>query len=83
MRDIGLARASDQTIWNYAKSHNMVIVSKDQDFRQMVITRGSPPQLIWVRLGNCRRVDMIAAFDLAWKDVQAKLYAGIPVAELR
>ena len=28
----GLERASDREIWNYAKSHDCVIVSKDEDF---------------------------------------------------
>lgn len=83
VRDVGLARASDHTIWDYAKLHNLVIVSKDQDFREMAILKGSPPQVIWVRLGNCRRIDLIAAFDRRWKAVLDTLAVGIPVAELR
>lgn len=83
VRDVGLARALDQTIWDYARSHNLVIVSKDRDFRDIAILKGSPPQVIWVRLGNCRRIDLIAAFDRSWKAVQETLARGIPVAELR
>lgn len=83
VRDVGLARATDQVIWDYAKSHNLVIVSKDEDFRQMAILQGSPPQVIWVRLGNCRRIDLFAAFDRGWQAVQTTLDNGIPLAELR
>lgn len=63
--------------------HSMVIVSKDQDFREMAILKGTPPQVIWVRLGNCRRTDLIAAFDRSWKSLHDTLALGVPVAELR
>jgi predicted nuclease of predicted toxin-antitoxin system len=83
VRDVGLARALDKTIWDYASSHDMVIVSKDRDFRDMAILRGSPPQVIWVRVANCRRIDLIAAFDLGLQSAKDTLLRGIPVAELR
>lgn len=83
VRDVGLTRALDQTIWDYARSHNLVIVSKDRDFRDMAILKGSPPQVIWVRVGNCRLADLIAAFDRGWISVRDRLARGIPVAELR
>lgn len=80
--DVGLASASDQTIWDYAKMHGMVIISKDQDFREMAILKGPPPQVIWVRLGNCRRTDLIAAFDRSCISLHDTLSLGIPLAEL-
>jgi predicted nuclease of predicted toxin-antitoxin system len=51
---LGLA-ASDTEIWEYAKSHGFTIVSKDSDFEQRALVFGSPPKVIWVRLGNCRK----------------------------
>lgn len=83
VRELGLDHAPDRTIWEYAKLHNMVIISKDQDFPAMANSRGTPPQVIWVRLGNCRRVDLIAAFDRRWKTMQDLLNAGLAVVELR
>jgi len=34
VKEVGLASASDTKIWNYAKQHGFVIVSKDTDFHQ-------------------------------------------------
>ncbi len=33
--------------------HELVIVSKDSDFRQLSFTFGHPPKVIWIRCGNC------------------------------
>lgn len=50
---LGLERASDQVVWQYAKTHGYVLVSKDTDFNDLVTLRGFPPKVIWLRLGNC------------------------------
>lgn len=59
----GLDRVSDQEIWDYAKVHQSVIVSKDEDFFHLSGTDASGPPLVWVRLGNCRNDVLFAAFD--------------------
>jgi predicted nuclease of predicted toxin-antitoxin system len=53
LRDCGLRGASDDRIWQYARDKGFAIVSKDSDFRQRSILRGSPPKVIWLRIGNC------------------------------
>ena len=58
VRDIGLARASDATIWDYARTHGLTILSKDSDFHQVSFLRGPPPQVIWIRRGNCSTADI-------------------------
>jgi predicted nuclease of predicted toxin-antitoxin system len=50
--DAGLLTASDQKIWDYARSNGFTIVSKDSDFADLVILRGHPPIVVWLRLGN-------------------------------
>ncbi|MDQ1557643.1 MAG: hypothetical protein QOD32_703 [Pyrinomonadaceae bacterium] len=52
-REVGLRDASDNIIWDYAKSHGFAIVSKDSDFQQRSLLYGSPPKFIWLRVGNC------------------------------
>ena len=52
-RLIGLARAADPEVWFYARTHGYVIVSKDNDYAELAILRGSPPKVVWLRLGNC------------------------------
>jgi predicted nuclease of predicted toxin-antitoxin system len=53
VREIGLRDADDSEIWEYAKTHNFAIVSKDSDFQQRSLLLGSPPKFIWLRVGNC------------------------------
>lgn len=51
--DLGLATASDVTVWNYAHANNFMIVSKDADFSEMSLLRGFPPKIVWIQRGNC------------------------------
>jgi predicted nuclease of predicted toxin-antitoxin system len=53
VRDVGLATASDSTVWAYAAAHGFVIVSKDSDFQHRALLHGHPPKVVWLRLGNC------------------------------
>jgi len=48
----GLAEASDQVIWEYAKTNNFTLVSMDSDFAEFAALRGPPPKVIWLRCGN-------------------------------
>ena len=53
VRDVGLARADDSAVWQFAIAHNYTIVSKDTDFHQLSFLHGPPPKVVWIRLGNC------------------------------
>ena len=52
VRDAGLLGAEDAVIWRYAVEHAFLIVSKDTDFYERSVLRGSPPKVIWLRVGN-------------------------------
>jgi len=52
VRDVSLARVDDTVVWEYAKAHGLAIVSKDADFRQLSFLYGSPPKVVWLRVGN-------------------------------
>jgi predicted nuclease of predicted toxin-antitoxin system len=53
VRDCSLKNADDAKIWAYAKTHDMVIVSKDSNFKERALLEGPPAKFIWVRIGNC------------------------------
>ncbi len=47
-------KATDDTVvWDYAKAHDFMIVSKDADMHDLSLVFGNPPKVIWLRLGNC------------------------------
>ena len=50
---LGLDCARDEVVWDYARDHDYVIVTKDADYNQMGVLRGSPPKILWLLLGNC------------------------------
>ena len=58
VRDTGLSDADDADVWNHAAANGLMIVSKDQDFRQRAMLFGPPPKCIWIRLGNCSTADI-------------------------
>ena len=53
VRQIGSGGAKDGTVWQLAKTHGCLLVSKDEDFHRLSVILGSPPKVIWIRRGNC------------------------------
>lgn len=84
VRDLGLAQADDRTIWQYARANSLTIITKDEDFQALAIRQGSiPPQVVWVRLGNCRKAVLLDAFGKLLPALRDVLEAGDPVVEIR
>jgi predicted nuclease of predicted toxin-antitoxin system len=46
VRDIGLQRASDEIIWEWAKQNSHTIVTSDSDFVALSGSRGWPPKVV-------------------------------------
>jgi len=55
---LGLARADDSSIWEYARENGFTIVSKDADFPERGVLLGSPPKVVWIRRGNCSTAEI-------------------------
>lgn len=84
VQDVGLEAADDRTIWQYAKQRSLTIVTKDEDFQALAIRQQSiPPQVVWVRLGNCRKVALLDAFSKILPALRDMLAAGDAVVEIR
>ena len=52
VNQVGLQSQPDTAIWTYAAEQDFVIVSKDEDLRQLSFLRGYPPKVIWLVVGN-------------------------------
>ncbi|HMJ87364.1 MAG TPA: DUF5615 family PIN-like protein [Vicinamibacterales bacterium] len=52
VRNIGLRGADDAVIWDHARKADLIIVSKDTDFRERSYLEGFPPKIIWLDVGN-------------------------------
>jgi predicted nuclease of predicted toxin-antitoxin system len=58
---LGLERADDAAIWVYAKANDYVIVSQDADFHERALVQGAPPFLIWLKLYNPSKAQVLQA----------------------
>ena len=58
---LGMGSEPDSVIWEYAKLHDYILVSKDSDFHERSLLYGHPPKVVWVRRGNCsvRNIELI------------------------
>lgn len=84
MQDVGLDEATDQVRWEYAKAHRLTIITKDEDFQALANRQGSiPPQVVWVRLGNCRKAALMAVFSSILPSLKTLWAAGDAVVEIR
>lgn len=52
VRDLGLRDATDEEIFAAAKRENVIVMTKDRDFVELLRRLGPPPQVIWARCGN-------------------------------
>ena len=66
LRGLGLQEADDLEIFRRAKSEDVVFITKDADFVDLVEVRGAPPRVILLRCGNTtnRRLREIFASHL-------------------
>jgi len=58
---LGLEKATDREIWQYAANNDYVIVTKDSDFHELSILFGAPPKIIWLKTGNQSKASTLNA----------------------
>lgn len=54
----------------------------DEDFQHLAARYGTPPQVVWVRLGNVRKAALLEAFSAVLPQLRAGLENGVPVIEI-
>jgi predicted nuclease of predicted toxin-antitoxin system len=80
--DFNLGESSDLVIWNKAQILNAVIITKDEDFLRLSLTAPGPA-VVWITMGNTRRVELLARMEKALPQIIAALEAGERVVEIR
>lgn len=83
----GMSHVSDADIWRFAGERDWILVSKDVDFANLhakrPATEPARPRVLWVRLGNCRRTQLLKAFESAWPAIIQSFESGEGLVELR
>jgi predicted nuclease of predicted toxin-antitoxin system len=64
---------SDTQIWEFARKNDLVIVSKDADFSDRIITKSPPPRVVHLRFGNLGRNEYHAFLARHWRQIEKLL----------
>lgn len=49
------SQPTDAQVWEHARAHDLVIVTKDADFSLRILASSPPPRVVHLRFGNLRR----------------------------
>jgi predicted nuclease of predicted toxin-antitoxin system len=64
---------NDSEIWNHAKQHQLIIITKDKDFTVKQAIKGSPPKIVHIKFGNFKLVGFINRIEAVWNEVEKLL----------
>lgn len=79
--DVGLADKGDVEILRRAMRQGAVVVTKDADFAYLVADHQGA-QVLWLRFGNARSRDLIAALEPVMDEIERALAAGQGLVEV-
>lgn len=70
VKRLGLLGKEDYLVWNYAKKHDFVILTQDDDYSEMSQLLGFPPKVILMKTGNISTSKMEELLRLRLKDIE-------------
>ena len=82
VRDLGLLDAEDADIFNAAREAGACVMTKDQDFVELVHRLGAPPSVVWLTCGNCSTKRLKEILSVALQDAIALVEAGEALVEI-
>ena|SRR5947209_3937341 len=81
--EAGLAQADDGVIFEAGRRFaEIVVVSKDRDFADLVTKRAKPPQILWLRFGNRPTIEVQIILANLLPEAIRLLQAGEPLLEI-
>jgi predicted nuclease of predicted toxin-antitoxin system len=82
VRDLGLQDAKDMEIFNAAKESDVIIMTKDSDFLQLLYKLGPPPKIIWITTGNTSNEHLKQVLAVTMPKAIRLLGQGEPIVEI-
>lgn len=78
-----LLLATDEAIWAYALQHQHIIITKDEDFKNvLLLSVTSRTPVVWVRIGNCSNTALTRWFQPLFPQILEHLQRGEYLIEL-
>ena len=82
LRDVGLRDAEDPDIFEAAKAQEVIVMTKDSDFVNLVDRLGTPPQIIWLTCGNTSNARLQEILSVTLPKALDLLQAGEALVEI-
>jgi len=79
---VGREYPEDEDIFYAARAADATVLTKDSDFVSLVERLGAPPQLIWLRVGNCSNQELARILKATLPTAIELLGKGEPVVEV-
>jgi len=80
--NLSMQKSDDMQIWSFARNHNYTIVTKDNDFNELLHLNGYPPKILLLRIGNCRTTEIANLLDKNMPVVLELLKEDVGIVEL-
>jgi predicted nuclease of predicted toxin-antitoxin system len=82
VRDVGFRNAEDREIFDAARKTDVVVVTKDRDFVDLLERYGPPPKIVWVTCGNTSNARMRSVLAKEFAIALELLNGGESLVEL-
>jgi len=82
LRDLGLRDAEDPEIFETAKAQEVIFMTKDSDFADLVDRLGTPPQIIWLTCGNTSNARLREILSVVLPEALELLCSGETLVEI-
>ncbi|MCL4513775.1 MAG: DUF5615 family PIN-like protein [Candidatus Eremiobacteraeota bacterium] len=82
IRELNLLHAKDSTIFELAKKSGAIVITKDKDFKEILLSRGSPPQVLWLTCGNTSTYRLKEIFENNLLRAAELFRSGEPLVEI-
>ena len=82
VRDVGLRDAADFDIFKQAKIANVIVMTKDKDFVDLLYVHHAPPKIIWLTCGNTSKQKLKEFMTLHLRQALRILGAGNDLVEI-
>ena len=72
----------DRAIFDFARQHEYIIVTKDEDFATLATLSNDPAQVMWLRVGNATNVRLRTWLDPLLPEIVQRLASGETLIEV-
>ncbi|MBU1223108.1 MAG: DUF5615 family PIN-like protein [Gammaproteobacteria bacterium] len=69
-------------VWQHAGQHDYVLVTRDADFYDLSLTRGAPPAVLWLRINNPDKSEVLRLLTDRRDAIREAFAAGATCVEL-